>query len=141
MVDIIIVTHGKMCEGLLDSVRMITGSTEHIHAIALNEEESLNDLIAIVQRKIEKCCCQDVLIFVDLFGATPYNAAVLNARHFSDDQREIRVIAGVNLPLIIEAASQGKTKQITELYTELLILGKETITGYLYDGNFDQKGS
>ncbi|MDT2612882.1 PTS sugar transporter subunit IIA [Enterococcus dongliensis] len=132
MVNLSVVTHGKFCEGLLDSVEMIMGDKNDITPISLTPECGLEELKGIIHSQLEACKAEECLIFVDLFGATPFNASVMNSRDFSTMNKKIHIISGINLPILIEAKSLRETMDLDTLYEHLLNIGKESIVGYVY---------
>lgn len=132
MVNLSVVTHGKFCEGLLDSVEMIMGDKNDIIPISLTPECGLGELKEMIRNQLEACESEECLIFVDLFGATPFNASVMNSRDFATADKKIRIISGVNLPILIEAKSLRETMDLDALYEHLLEIGKESIVGYVY---------
>lgn len=133
MAEISIVTHGRMCEGLLDSVEMILGSKESIKSVSLKPNDGLEDLHEAIRQMINESNGTEILIFVDLYGATPYNASVLNTRDFSKSNRKIRIICGVNLPMMLEAIIMRDNLDLDKLYEHLLEVGKGSIVGYKFD--------
>ena len=95
MVGIIIISHGKFASGLLDAVRMITGEQKQIHAIAFNESQSPDNLKKNVEDSLQLIDeGEGVLLFTDLFGATPFNVAM---RVYMESDRKMEVIAGSQL--------------------------------------------
>lgn len=78
---------------------------------------------------------------MDLYGATPYNASVLNTRDFSQTDRKIRVICGVNLPMMLEAVSLRDSLGLEKLYEHILEIGKDSIVGYKFDDKSLKEGA
>lgn len=130
MIDILVVTHGDFCNGILSSVEMIMGDHKGIKPISLSPNAGLSELRETISEEIEECKQENTLIFTDLFGATPYNASVLNTKDFSD--MPIKVISGLNLPMLLEAKSLMDTMKLDELYDHIIKIGKESIVGYTY---------
>ncbi len=64
-----------------------------------------------------------VLILTDMFGGTPSNLSY----SFLEEGR-IEVISGVNLPILIRAASARKNQTLSELATNLESFGKKSIS-------------
>lgn len=102
MIGIVVVTHGSLAEGLLDAMRMITGEQDQVAAIALREEDEVEGLMERIAAAVEQTDSgEGVLIFVDLFGASPFNAS---ARLALADKHSIQVITGASLPMLVELA-------------------------------------
>lgn len=113
MVGIVIVSHGDMAEGLLDAARMIVGEQEGIVTVSLREMDAVEGLMERVAAAIEKVDSSDgVLVLVDLFGASPFNAS---ARLAMEGDSKIEVIAGVSLPMLVELAVQRDGESLERL--------------------------
>lgn len=100
MVGIVVVTHGNMAHGILESMQMITGEQAQVVPIVLEEDKSPEDLSELIQHAIKEVDDGNgVLIMVDLFGATPFN---VSARLYLESDHSIEVITGLNLPMLVE---------------------------------------
>jgi len=102
MTGIIIVTHGKLAQALLETAEMIMGSQEYIGAIVFEAGQDVSNL----QEKIQQMLCKmpkndEALILVDLRGGSPYNAAAMVAMTMP----KVKVVTGVNLPMLLEILS------------------------------------
>ncbi|MBC1500747.1 PTS mannose transporter subunit IIAB [Listeria weihenstephanensis] len=107
MVGIILATHGEFAEGILQSGTMIFGEQENVKAITLMPSEGPDDVKAKMQEAIASFDNQDeVLFLVDLWGGTPFNQA--NGL-FEDHKDKWAIVAGLNLPMLIEAFSSRFT--------------------------------
>lgn len=108
MIGMIIATHGKMSDGIVDAADLIIGSTENIKTLNLVHgddvqllKEKMLQAIDIVNEE------EGVIIFTDLFGASPYNQATLAVHSLPQELKEkVFVLTGVNLPMVLEAISQ-----------------------------------
>ncbi|MEM4947200.1 MAG: PTS sugar transporter subunit IIA [Thermosphaera sp.] len=105
MANIVLITHGKYGEGLVDALALLLGdeAIKGIHVIALgplDSPESLYEKIKDVVNRVDHE--KGVLILVDLFGGTPSRvAAQLLLEGFN-----VEVISGVNLPMLVEIVLQ-----------------------------------
>lgn len=97
MVGIIAISHGSYAEALINSVQMIYGKQENIRTICLERDKSIESLREKIDRTIKELNVEEILILVDLLGGTPYNAACLFM-----EQKNINVITGMNMPMILE---------------------------------------
>lgn len=99
MIGIIVVTHGKFAEGLLDAARLIVGKQEAVIPISLTEEDAPEGLEKQIDEAILKLDQGDgILLLVDLPGATPFNVCA----KFALTREKTKVITGVNLPMLLE---------------------------------------
>lgn len=108
MIGIIIATHGKMSDGIVDAAHLIIGSTENIETLNLVHGD---DVQVLKQKMLEaiEVVNQDegVLIFTDMFGASPYNQATLAVHSLPEKLKDkAYVLTGVNLPMVLEAINQ-----------------------------------
>lgn len=95
MEKLILVSHGKFCEGIKDSVEMILGPQEHIFTVPLLEEDGPQDLEKKFMQHIDKN--DDVVVFVDILGGTPAN--IISKLIMQGE--ELELYTGMNLPMII----------------------------------------
>lgn len=108
MIGIIVATHGEMSNGIVSAADLIIGSTDNIKTLNLFHEDNVQDLNKKFLEEIKAVDQNEgVVIFVDLAGASLYNQAVLAVNSLpSEQQKKIHVIAGVNLPMVIDAINQ-----------------------------------
>jgi PTS system mannose-specific IIA component len=125
MIGIVIVTHCQLGEALIGAAEFIIGSRpgslESV-SIDLNENaEKLHNKISQGIKKVEGP--EGVLILTDMFGGTPSNLSY----SFLEEGR-IEVLSGVNLPVLIQAASMRKKMELDELAANLESFGKKSIS-------------
>ena len=124
MISIIIGTHGLLSEELLKSSEMIFGTQSNISTVTFLPGEGLDDLIAKYNFALSSLDSRDGILFmVDIFGGSPFNAASLIAL----ENENMEVIAGVNLPMLIEVFSNVSLLNIKDLSKLAEISGKESI--------------
>ena len=124
MVGIIVVSHGSMAEGMLDAARMIVGDMEGIVAVSLKEEDAVENLMDRISDAIPAVDTGDgVLILVDVFGASPFNAS----SRLAMVRDKIEVISGVNLPMLLELAIQRSDQDLESLVHIALDVGSSSI--------------
>ena len=99
MIHLIVACHGRFAEELVNSAAMVFGEAEGVHAVTFMPGEGPEDLIAKYEAIMgEAGVSDDVLFLVDLFGGSPYNAAI---RVVAPTARA-DVLSGVNLPMLLE---------------------------------------
>ncbi|MBU7510963.1 PTS sugar transporter subunit IIA [Lactiplantibacillus pentosus] len=99
MVDILLISHGPFCEGLLASLQMIAGPQSHISAISLKEGQAPETYREEIETKI-KSINNKCLVFCDIKGGTPYNSAgSLKSKY------DFNLITGMNLPMLISVVT------------------------------------
>ena len=98
--NLIVASHGTLCEGLADAFHMLASSEIPITTVSLNEtgiDDFRDRLVAEVQKSKSTA---KTLILTDLYGGTPFNESF--ALYLADPEN-LRVVAGVNFPMLIEA--------------------------------------
>lgn len=129
MIGIQVITHGKMGAGMIDSVDMIIGDTENVVSNELKRGQGIEEFRDEVKATTESITSeQGVLIFVDMFGASPYNTSLINSRDIEIDK--YKVIAGVNLPLLIEAIANRGSMDLESLYQHILDSAQQSVSGW-----------
>lgn len=102
MVGIILATHGEFAEGILQSGTMIFGEQENVKAVTLHPSDSPESLKERMLAAIATFDDQnEVLFLVDLWGGTPFN----QANTLCGEHPNWAIVAGLNLPMLIEAYS------------------------------------
>ncbi len=125
MINFIIVSHGKMAEGIVDAIKLIVGNQTGVEMISLEEHQSIEDLEEKIEVAIKELLKNStgVLIFADLFGASPFNMAAKAAVKY----KSVEVVTGVNLPMVIESIMQRGNYSISEIAREARESGKQGI--------------
>lgn len=103
MVGIVIASHGKFAEGIMQSGSMIFGEQEKVQAVTFMPSEGPDDLRAHLEDAIASFDNDDEVVFlIDLWGGSPFNQA--NAL-FEEHKDKWAIVTGLNLPMLIEAYS------------------------------------
>ncbi|GEM03112.1 PTS N-acetylgalactosamine IIA component [Halolactibacillus miurensis] len=126
MAQLIVTGHANFSSGLLSSVKLITGLDEKFTAVDFLESMGAEALNQELQAKIQETN-DDVLIFTDLPGGTPFNQSVLIKTTLTD--RTIEVVSGTNLPMLVEASMMDQ-QPIGVLLTSLINTGQDNVMYY-----------
>ena len=102
---ILLVGHGNLPVALKESVQMIMGPCEGIHTVSLSPDDGKEDL----ERKLSELdddLLQDgrLTVLTDVIGGSPCTAALEKYA----ENAQVDVIAGMNLPMVLMAALEGK---------------------------------
>lgn len=99
MIGVVIAAHGSLSTSLMESTSMILGEMEQVKTVSLAIGDSLEGLIDRVREAVNEVNAgQGVIIFLDLFGGTPSNAAAL----LTQEMDNIYAVTGVNFPMLAE---------------------------------------
>lgn|SRR5690554_3492530 len=121
MVTAILITHGLLGGELIRAAESILGKQEGLSALS-NRDVSLESLGERV-RAVVGTGEDPVYLFVDLLGGSCCHAALLLAKR---DAR-IRVIAGINLPMLLEFLHYRDRVGEAELEARILQRGRDGI--------------
>ncbi len=127
MVGLLITGHGHFATGLGSSLRLITGNTENIEYVDFEADHSTETLAHNLNQALNKLKnCEGVLVLSDLAGGSPFKTAV--ECKFARPDQKIEVIAGSNLPMLIEGSmSMGIYDDPLEMAEALIPTGKDYI--------------
>ena len=126
MVGIIIVTHGKLGDALVETAEVIFGSTqESIVSVSINLTENVEKLRKKINSAIKSVDSnKGILILTDMFGGTPSNLSY----SFLEEGR-IEVISGVNLPILLKAINtRKKNMDLHQMAKTIETYGKKSIS-------------
>lgn len=110
MKGILLLSHGKMAEGLLDTLKMFSGDIENIDTLELAPGADLLEFYNEVEKKVIELDVGDgVVIFADLLYGTPSNMStkLLQNEEYKD---KVEVITGMNLPMVLEYTSMRNSE-------------------------------
>ncbi len=103
---IIIITHSNYGAALLNAAESILGPLPNCVAMSVDISADVKDTINNLRATVERMNTGNgVLILTDMFGGTPTNLS-LSLLSIED----VEVVTGVNLPMILRAASQSTTQ-------------------------------
>ncbi len=114
MVGVVIVAHGCFASALLTTAEEIAGKQEQVISLNFTTGENAADLqLRIKEAARSVDTGQGTIIFVDLLGGSPYQAAAIVAMQ----QPGIEMVAGVNMPMLLEIlpARNDKLMNVTSV--------------------------
>ena len=125
MIGIVIVTHGRLGEALIEAAEFIIGGrSKALVAVSIDINQSAEKLRKNIEEGIKKVDKNDgVLILTDMFGGTPSNLSY----SFLEEGR-IEVLSGVNLPILVQALNKREKLELPKLATSLEKFGKKSIS-------------
>jgi len=118
----LIATHGDFSAGVKSSLDMIIGAMENVFIIRayVDENKPLEDEIKAVVNELSDS--DELIVFCDIMGGSVTNQVVTNAL-----APNVHIIAGFNLPLLIEVLLADADTAIEELISESITNAKEQI--------------
>jgi PTS system mannose-specific IIA component len=118
----IVVTHGQLGEELLRTVRLIVGEIHNCYALSgsdLGDEKVIESIHEILKAHHAGAA----VVFVDYFGGSCGASCVRATRHLED----VRVISGVNLPMLLDFVTKQGTMGLDEIVAHLIHRGQESV--------------
>ncbi|MEJ5358522.1 MAG: PTS fructose transporter subunit IIA [Desulfobacterales bacterium] len=125
MIGIVVVTHGRLGEALLEASEFILGNRPAATvAVSIDLNQNVDRLREKVAGAVKKVNQGDgVLVLTDMFGGTPSNISY----SFLEEGR-LDVLTGVNLPVLVQALTQRERLPLVELAASLETYGRKSIT-------------
>ena len=101
MFNILIITHGELCEELDSAVRFILGDKMLREIFTVSIDKDTRDFDTYASR-ISNFITEErkTIIFTDMFGGTPSNISLPYYK-----KGYIEIISGVNLPMLLKAST------------------------------------
>jgi PTS system mannose-specific IIA component len=123
MIGVVVVTHGHLATELVNAAETIVGDLPHFFAVSIGWHEDVQDAREEIAAAIEKVRQpRGVLLATDMFGGTPANLGIT----FLEPDK-VEIITGVNLPMLIKAASNKDDASLTEIARTLREHGRNAI--------------
>ena len=98
MLGLLVVTHGRLAEVLVQATTTIVGEVEGLEAISIGWDDDVTVARKRIEDAVQRLGADDgVVILTDMFGGTPTNIA-LSLLEVS----RVEVVTGVNLPMLIK---------------------------------------
>jgi PTS system mannose-specific IIA component len=125
MIGILIVTHSRLGDALIETAELILGTRpEAVAAVSIDLTHNVDRLRQKIADGLRTLRSNEgALILTDMFGGTPSNLSY----SFLEEGR-IEVLSGVNLPMLIKALNARDKKALSELAVELEAYGKKSIS-------------
>lgn len=114
MVNIVLISHGGFCEGLLDSLKMIAGGDYGVRAVPLipgESPETYREKLSLVLKEVSAgdIANSGIIILSDIAGGTPFQSAAYLSKDF-----KIGLISGMNMPILLTLALERNEKTTLE---------------------------
>ncbi len=123
MIGLVIVTHGQLAESFRTAVEHVVGPQQNIATICIetqdNMEQRREDIVAAIDQVSKG---KGVVVLTDMFGGTPSNLAISIM-----SQKQIEVLAGVNLPMLVKLVSVRDKLALPEAVEQAREAGRKYI--------------
>lgn len=137
-IAIVVITHGSSAAPLCKTAEMIVGQQENLAVLDFFPGENVDSLAIKIRQSLPPLNTDNGILFlVDVFGGSPFNAAML----VSSDQNHSDVVSGVNIPMLIDCFMDRNT---VKKFSDLVDIAKSSgIAGILsmnQDMEFNNQG-
>ncbi|WP_317311132.1 PTS galactosamine/N-acetylgalactosamine transporter subunit IIA [Clostridium thermobutyricum] len=112
MVGIIVTGHGNFATGVLSAAKLIAGTPEKLIGIDFTENDTVETLEEKIKKGIEELDTEEILVLADLAGGSPFK---VSATIGVSSDKNIKVLSGTNLGMIIETALLRDGKNLEEV--------------------------
>lgn len=101
MVGLLVTGHGHFASGLGSGLKLVTGITENVVLVDFEADHSTDTLTDNINKAMDELKdCDGILVLSDLAGGSPFKCAV--ECKFARPGQKIEVLAGTNLPMLVE---------------------------------------
>jgi len=122
MIKFLLASHGNLADGMYSSVKIIMGEQSNISTLCAYVKENF-DLKKEVSKIINGLSREDKLIVItDVFGGSVNNEFMTSLKN-----KNIYLISGLNLPLVIELITNQDNEDIDSLINSALENSKDSI--------------
>ena len=123
MIGVVVVTHGQLATELVNAAETIVGDLPNFTAVSIGWHEDVQDAREAIAGAIARVTQPGgVVLVTDMFGGTPSNLGITFL-----EQDKVEIVTGVNLPMLIKAASLKDATSLTEVARTLREHGKNAI--------------
>ncbi len=123
MIGLVLVTHGQLATEFRHAVEHVVGPQDNFETVAIGADDDMEqrrrDIVDAVARVDTG---SGVIVLTDMFGGTPSNLAISVMQ-----PGRTEIIAGMNLPMLIELSSVRKGDDMQVSLDEAQAAGRKYI--------------
>jgi mannose PTS system EIIA component len=114
MIGIVLVTHGALAIEFKSALEHVVGPQENCETISIGPEDDMQQRREDILLAVDAVDSgEGVIILTDMFGGTPSNLAISVMQN-----RDVEVIAGVNLPMLARVRAEKPIKEAVRIAAE-----------------------
>jgi len=124
MQGMLVVTHGRLAEELVDSAKTIVGGpVEALEAVSIDWNDDVEEATERIRQAAERVDRGGgVVLLTDMFGGTPTNLALSML-----EPGKLEIVTGVNLAMLIKFASLRQEADLTAAAADIANHGRDSI--------------
>ena len=122
MIAIVVVTHGRLGEEMVETLAGVLGPVAQVEAVSTVETDP--EIVRTkIGRAVERVDVGDgTLMLTDMLGDTATNLSLKVAMN-----AHVEVVAGVNMPMLVKAATSRRSMPLRELASFIRDYGRDHI--------------
>ena len=115
MIGVVVAAHGNLARNLVSAAEEIVGKIEKLAVVSQLSKDKHEDIERNLTEAIESVDSPDgVLVLVDVFGGSPANIGMSILK-----KKKIKIVTGVNLPMLMDFAVHRKEKNLKKLALQI----------------------
>lgn len=123
MIGVIVAAHGDLASALLRSAESIVGPIPGVASVDVYDSDTRQTIEAKIEAALEKVGGEGKVLFLtDIFGGSASNLAC-----GFRDRYDLRVLTGVNLPMLLEVATHRDEEDLGKLAQRVERTGKVAV--------------
>lgn len=123
MIGIVLVTHGRLADEFLGALVHVVGEQDQVATVCIQPDDDMEQRRRDILSAVAATDTGDgAVLLTDMFGGTPSNLAISVM-----NETGVEVIAGVNLPMLIQLAQARKSRGLAEAVREAQEAGRKYI--------------
>ncbi len=110
MIGLVLISHGNLAHEMKAAMEHVVGEQKAVETVAIFPQDDMEKRRSEIIEKIDAVDKgQGVVVLTDMFGGTPSNLAISIM-----EKKNIEVLAGMNLPMLIKLAQVRATASVNE---------------------------
>lgn len=110
MIGLVLISHGNLAHEMKAAMEHVVGEQEAVETVAIFPQDDMEKRRSEIIEKIDAVDKgRGVVVLTDMFGGTPSNLAISIM-----EKKNIEVLAGMNLPMLIKLAQVRATASVNE---------------------------
>ena len=94
---VVLVSHGKLSEGMASAVEMVFGKNEDLSYLGLTPDGNVVELIGSLREQVAANPDDQYIVVADIFGGSVCNQSLQQLSEFDN----VRLVSGMNMGLVV----------------------------------------
>ena len=107
-IRLVLASHGKLSEGMLNTVQMLLGPQENITASCLMPEQDVDKVSEMLAEEVRTYGAENIVFMTELLHGSPFNCVVSLTRDY-----DLYHVSGTNLAMLMGAIMERDEEEAT----------------------------